>query len=58
MTVTSKTSAYPLRIAGAVREAAQAEARKSRRSLNTELGILIEEGLAWRKEQEQAKAKA
>lgn len=56
MKVTSRTSPYPLRISELVRAAAQVEADKSRRSLNTELGILIEEGLAWRQKQAQAKA--
>ena len=56
MKVTSRTPPYPLRISETVREAAQAEANKSRRSLNTELGILIEEGLAWRQKQAQARA--
>ncbi|WP_314407344.1 Arc family DNA-binding protein [Pseudomonas kuykendallii] len=47
---------YSLRIPQALRDAAQAEAHKARRSLNTELGILIEEALQWRKQREQAKA--
>lgn len=56
MKVTSRTTPYPLRISESVRDTAQTEADKNRRSLNTELGILIEEGLAWRQKQAQAKA--
>lgn len=48
--------AFSLRFPEEVRQKAEAEARKNRRSLNSELGLLIEEGLAWRQKQEQAKA--
>lgn len=48
---------YPLRISEEVRNAATDEAHKNRRSLNTELGLLIEEGLKWRElKQKQAAA--
>lgn len=47
---------YSLRITQELRERAEKAARDNRRSLNAELGLLIEEGLAWRKQQEQAKA--
>lgn len=36
---------YPLRLAEPVRKAAEEEARKNHRSLNAELGLLIEEAL-------------
>lgn len=39
---------YPLAIAVAVKGQAENEAKKNRRSLNAELGLLIEEGLKWR----------
>jgi len=46
-----RTSPFPLRLDRAVRERAAAEAREFRRSLNTELAILIEEGFKWREMQ-------
>ena len=42
---------YPLRIAEDVKEKAVAEAARNRRSLNSELELLIEEGLKWREKQ-------
>lgn len=42
---------YPLRLANDIRERAENEARNSRRSLNAELGLLIEEGFKWREMQ-------
>ncbi|MGH8436878.1 MAG: Arc family DNA-binding protein, partial [Pseudomonas sp.] len=36
---------YPLRLAEPIRTAAAEEARKNHRSLNAELGLLIEEAL-------------
>lgn len=47
---------YPLRVPEDVRKAAEGEAQKNRRSLNAELGLLIEEGLEWRKQKAQAAA--
>ena len=41
---------YPLRIQMQVKARVQSEAAKNRRSLNTELGLLIEEGLMWREQ--------
>lgn len=39
---------YPLSLAVSVKEKAESEAIKNRRSLNAELGLLIEEGFKWR----------
>lgn len=47
----TKRSAYPLRMPDEVREKAEAEAHKNRRSLNAEISLLIEEGLRWRAKQ-------
>ncbi|MDO8698018.1 MAG: hypothetical protein Q7J74_13000 [Pseudomonas sp.] len=41
---------YPLRLDKATRKAAEEEAHRNRRSLNAELGLLIEEALLSRKE--------
>lgn len=41
---------YPLRLDEAIRKAAQEEAIKNHRSLNAELGLLIEEALKGRTE--------
>lgn len=50
-------SRYPLSLTSEVKGQAESEARKNRRSLNAELGLLIEEGLKWREMQgKQAKA--
>ena len=45
-------SPYPLRMSAGVRNEASEEAHKNRRSLNTELGLLIEEALLARKQNE------
>lgn len=42
---------YSLRIAVELKEKARREAGANRRSLNAELGLLIEEGLRWREMQ-------
>lgn len=42
---------YSLRIADELKEKAKREAGANRRSLNAELGLLIEEGLKWREMQ-------
>ncbi|WP_156327420.1 hypothetical protein [Pseudomonas sp. NBRC 111128] len=41
-------SRYPLSLVAGVKIQAEEEAKKNRRSLNAELGLLIEEGLKWR----------
>lgn len=46
-----KRGRYPLSIELAVKGQAELEAKKNRRSLNAELGLLIEEGLKWREAQ-------
>ena len=43
--------AYSLRLANELKEKAKHEAGINRRSLNAELGLLIEEGLKWREMQ-------
>jgi hypothetical protein len=42
---------YPLSLDLGVKGEAENEAKKNRRSLNAELGLLIEEGLKWRETQ-------
>ncbi|WP_397448121.1 Arc family DNA-binding protein [Pseudomonas sp. NA-150] len=42
---------YPLRLESDTRGKAESEARSHHRSLNVELGLLIEDGLKWRKMQ-------
>lgn len=42
---------YPLSLIPAIKGQAELEAKKNRRSLNAELGLLIEEGLKWREMQ-------
>ncbi|WP_409309634.1 Arc family DNA-binding protein [Pseudomonas putida] len=39
---------YSLRIGDELKDRARSEAHANRRSLNAELGLLIEEGLKWR----------
>lgn len=39
---------YPLRLESSTRGRAESEARQYHRSLNVELGLLIEDGLKWR----------
>lgn len=46
-----KKSRYPLSLVLSVKDLAEREAKQNRRSLNAELGLLIEEGLRWREEQ-------
>ncbi|WP_267268512.1 Arc family DNA-binding protein [Pseudomonas protegens] len=43
-----RASPFPLRLSENVKEEARVEANKNRRSLNAEIGLLIEEGLKWR----------
>lgn len=47
---------YSLRIDESLKEKARSEACANRRSLNVELGILIEEGLKWREMQQKQAA--
>jgi hypothetical protein len=46
-----QANAYSLRIEQELRERARTQAQANRRSLNAELGLLIEEGLRWREMQ-------
>ncbi|WP_312964614.1 Arc family DNA-binding protein [Stutzerimonas kunmingensis] len=46
-----RVNPFPLRLGQPVRERAKDEASKYRRSLNTELSLLIEEGFKWREMQ-------
>lgn len=48
MMICEKKGRYPLSLDLSVKGQAEQEARKNRRSLNAELGLLIEEGLKWR----------
>lgn len=43
-----KISPYSLRIPGQLKDRAREEAHANRRSLNTELELLIEDGFKWR----------
>ncbi|HCK4344803.1 TPA: Arc family DNA-binding protein [Pseudomonas aeruginosa] len=45
---------FPLRLREEVRGEAEAEASKNRRSLNSEISLLVEEGLACRKQKSQS----
>lgn len=57
MQKTRQRPSYPLRLASDLRGEAEREAAHNRRSLNVELGLLIEDGLKWRKmKREQAAA--
>lgn len=49
---------YPLAIDESVKAQVEDEARQNRRSLNAELGLLIEEGLKWREMQKVSQAAA
>lgn len=49
---------YPLRLEGETRGKAEGEARINHRSLNVELGLLIEDGLRWREMQKTKQAAA
>lgn len=51
-------SRYPLAISHVVKNQAEVEAKRNRRSLNAELGLLIEEGLKWREMQKGSQAVA
>jgi hypothetical protein len=44
-------NAYSLRIEEELKERARGQAHANRRSLNAEIGLLIEEGLKWRESQ-------
>ncbi|MHB0763176.1 Arc family DNA-binding protein [Stutzerimonas sp. NM35] len=44
-------SRYPLSLEGEIKERAAEAAKRNRRSLNSELGLLIEEGFKWREMQ-------
>lgn len=46
-----KINPFGLRLQPEIKKRSELEAQKNRRSLNTELGLLIEEGLNWRKQQ-------
>jgi hypothetical protein len=47
---------YPLRLGEDIKIRVRNEAERNRRSLNAELGVLIEEGLKWREQREKATA--
>lgn len=49
-------TSYPLRVSDDLKVLAKQEAHKNRRSLNAELGLLIEEGLKWREAQKKSVA--
>lgn len=49
--VQASKSRYPLSLVSEVKTKVEEEAKKSRRSLNAELGLLIEEGFKWREMQ-------
>lgn len=49
---------YPLRLESETRGRAEIEARQYHRSLNVELGLLIEDGLKWREAQNSKQAVA
>lgn len=53
-----KKARYPLAIDESVKVLAEGEAKQNRRSLNAELGLLIEEGLRWRQAQKASQAAA
>lgn len=46
-----KINPFGLRLNPAIKSKAGDEAKKNRRSLNAELGLLIEEGFKWREAQ-------
>jgi len=52
----SKINPFGLRLDPAIKNKAGDEAQKNRRSLNAELGLLIEEGLKWREQQQKSVA--
>lgn len=47
---------FGLRLEPSLKDKAAREAKENRRSLNAELGLLIEEGFKWREMQKQAAA--
>lgn len=51
-----KINPFGLRLDPVIKDKATSEAQRNRRSLNAELGLLIEEGLKWREIQKQATA--
>lgn len=53
-----KVAPYSLRIDDQLKEKAKAEAGRYRRSLNSELSLLIEEGFKWREMQQKKPALA
>ncbi|HTN31803.1 MAG TPA: Arc family DNA-binding protein [Pseudomonas sp.] len=53
-----KINPFGLRLDPEVKQKAGDEAQKNRRSLNAELGLLIEEGLKWREMMQQKQATA
>lgn len=58
MAAKTPISPYPLRLRPHVKEAAKAQSEIHRRSLNTEIEMLIEEGLKWREMQQSKQAAA
>ena len=53
---TTRNTSYPLRLRQELRFQAELAARENRRSLNAEIGVLIEDGLKWREMQRRATA--
>lgn len=51
-----KVTPYSLRIDDQLKERARMEASRQRRSLNSELSLLIEEGFKWREMQQRQAA--
>lgn len=51
-------SSYPLRLEDDTRARAEEVARSNHRSLNVELGLLIEDGMRWRAEQRESRTNA
>lgn len=58
MAAKTPISPYPLRLRTHVKEAAKAQSELYRRSLNTEIEMLIEDGLKWREVQQSKQAVA
>lgn len=58
MTDRHQSAPYSLRIGNDLKDKARTEARENRRSLNAEIGLLIEEGLKWREMQKTKQASA
>lgn len=53
-----QTRPYSLRIAQELKDKARDLAHENRRSLNSEIGLLIEEGMKWRQMQNSKQASA